>query len=149
MRKTLFSFFLLSFSLQADIIILSEVMSKEVQKKTGVYDLNAKQKAALQEWLNEKFVLKSSVGSEQKPSNKPLYLSQNLDNGKMLKLNDDSEYLIAPEDVSFSALWITPFPIQIEPSENPDYPLKLINSNNGQWVKAKQIKPPREIHHEN
>ena len=127
----------------ADVIILSEVMSKEEQKKTGVYNLNARQKEALQEWLNANFILKSDL-EEKNHEQKKLYLSQNLDNGKILKLTDDSEYMVAPEDIINSAYWITPFPLRIEKSNDPEYPVKLVNVNNGQYVKARQIRPPRE-----
>lgn len=130
---------------KADVIILSEVMSREEQKKTGVYNLTANQKAALQDWLNENFILKSNLQTNAEEEKKPLYLSQNLDNGKILRLSDDSEYLVAPEDIINSSFWITPFPLRIEPSDDPEYPLRIVNINNGQYVKVRQTKPPRNI----
>ncbi len=68
-----------------------------------------------------------------------LYLSENIDNGKQIQLSDGSTYEIAPDDVIRSALWIFPLPIEIQASDDPDYPIKLINSNLGSSVKAKRL----------
>jgi len=125
-------------------ILLNDAMTREEQKKTGVYYLNARQKQALEAWLNENFDRKSDKEKASVlPEGKHLYLSQNIDNGRILRLDDDSEYLVAPEDVEQSSFWITPFPLRIEESDDPEYPQRIVNINNGKSVKVKQTKPGR------
>jgi hypothetical protein len=121
--------------LEAQPIVLDEVMSKEDQMKTGVADLSMKQKVALETWLNANFVLKS----KEQPPPSELSLSINVDNGQKLQLSDNSLWEIAPNDIQTSAVWITPFPIKITPSHDPDYPCLLVNLNSGISVKARQI----------
>jgi hypothetical protein len=136
---------LLSSSVFAKAIILSDVMSREDQHETGVDTLNAKQKLALQTWLDKNFVLKSDMEKEEEEKKVPasLYLSQSIDNGTKLILSDDSMYLVSPEDVTYTSFWITPFPLRLEDSGDPEYPVRIVNINNGKSVKARQIKPPR------
>ena len=125
-----------SSSLQAQQeIILDQVMSREDQKKTGVANLSMKQKVALEAWLNQNFVLKSK---EQTPSVQ-LSLSINIDNGQRLQLSDDSLWEIAPDDVRTASVWITPFPVKIVPSNDPNYPSMLVNVNTGVSVKARRV----------
>lgn len=134
----------------AKVLILSEVMTREEQKETGIDTLNAKQKMALQDWLNKKFVLKSELENPKEEKAKEgkaratLYLSQNIDNGSQLVLSDDSVYQVAPADIVYSSAWITPFPLRLEASGDPEYPVKIVNAHNGKGVKAKQIRPPRQ-----
>lgn len=136
---------LLSSSAFAKAIILGEVMTREEQHETGVDTLNAKQKQALQAWLDKNFVLKSDMEKEENEKEVPtaLYLSQSIDNGTKLILSDDSMYLVSPEDVVYTSFWITPFPLRLEESDDPEYPVRIININNGKSIKARQIKPPR------
>lgn len=128
------TYLVLSSSLQAQIL-LDQVMSKEEQQKTGVANLSVKQKIALEAWLNKNFVLKQPA----KSSDEQLTLSINIDNGKKLQLSDNSLWEVSPEDISTAAIWITPFPIQISKSNDPDYPYLLVNKNTHTSVKARKI----------
>jgi hypothetical protein len=128
---------LLMTQLQAQDFILDDVMSRDDQRKTGVSTLTIGQKLALESWLNKNFVLKPK---EQTPQPQPeLSLSINIDNGQKLRLSDNSLWEIAPNDVQTAAVWITPFPVQIKSSGDPDYPCLLVNLNSGMSVKARPI----------
>lgn len=134
----------LTFShLQAKQIMLDEVMTREEQKKTGVVKLSLKEKIELENWLNKTFVLKV----QDQAMEAQLFLSININNGKKLQLSDESIWEIAPSDIPTSAVWITPFPVKIVPSDDPDYPFLIVNINTGISVKAKkvlEVTPPTE-----
>lgn len=120
--------------LQAQIV-LDEVMSKDEQQKTGVANLSRAQKLALEAWLNKNFVLKQTTQAPQAQ----LYLSINIDNGRELQLSDNSIWEISPSDTQTSAVWITPFPVKIESSSNPNFPYRIINLNSGASVQARPV----------
>jgi hypothetical protein len=115
--------------------LLDQVMSKEEQKETGVAKLSRNQKIALEAWLNKNFILKSKDQTSQKTQ---LSLSINIDNGQKLQLSDNSIWEISPDDVSTAAVWITPFPVKITQSDDPDYPYLLVNETSGVSVKARK-----------
>lgn len=119
------------------IILLDDVMSKEKQKQTGVNKLKPQEKIALENWLNDNFVLKSEA--EKTASNAKVSLSMNINQGEQLILSDGSRWQVAPDDVIKASGWITPFPMQIQPSDNPDYPFLLVNQNTKESVKARKV----------
>lgn len=124
---------LLSFSLSAYAdVSLDTLMTPDEQRITGVRTLTPQQKKALEVWIDKNFV-KNPAGQNA------IYLSVNLNNGQRLQLSDNSIYQIAPQDVPVSSLWITPFPIMIQPNNDPNYPVKLVNANTGVSVRAKKI----------
>ncbi len=126
----------LSFShLHAKQIMLDDVMTREEQKKTGVDKLSLKEKIELENWLNRTFVLKAHDQTEQAQ----LFLSININNGQKLQLSDESIWEIAPRDVQTAAVWITPFPVKIVPSNDPDYPFLIVNTNTGIGVTARKL----------
>jgi hypothetical protein len=134
-------------TLQASEIFLNDSMPKDVQKKTGVADLNYQQRLALEKWLNDTFVLKNPP--EKQKGNANLYLSQNIDNGKVLELSDGSRWEVAPDDVESAAFWITPFSLYFTPNtntaDNGTYPVKIVNENTGIGVKVKQLRKANEV----
>lgn len=72
-------------------------------------------------------------------SESQLYLSLNIDDGARLQLSDGTTYEIAPEDRLYSAYWITPFPLTIGASGDPDYPISITNLNSRRSVRGKKI----------
>ena len=136
-RSLFFTLSLLSASaaLHADFL-LDQVMPQDVQKQTGVANLSLQQKIALENWLNENFVLKTAA---EKTKAIKRFLSINIDNGNKLLLSDNSLWQVSPDDVSISGTWLTPVQIDIKSSNNPDYPCLLINTTSGSSVKARQI----------
>jgi len=135
---TILSLFLLSSQVHA--FLLDDVMSNEEQHRTGVYNLTHNQRAELEAWLNQNFDLRPKPSAREIP--KELTLAENINDGHQLKLSDGSLYEIAPADVSRAAGWITPFPIQVVPSGDMNYPFKIINKNTGSSLKAKLISAP-------
>jgi hypothetical protein len=128
---------LISTSVHASQILLDQVMSREDQKKTGVANLTRNQKIALEAWLNDNFVLKTK---EPTPTVQ-LSLSINIDNGQKLELSDNSVWEVSPDDVQTASVWITPFPVKITPSNDPEYPFLIVNMNTGISVKARKASP--------
>jgi hypothetical protein len=119
-------------------------MNREDQIETGVSQLSSAQKSSLEEWIDSLCTCDSSSTQTTPTPTDPssLSLSQNIHNGRQLRLSDGSLYEVAPVDVNSSALWITPFSIKIERSSDPNYPYLLINLTSGTAVKAKQLEPP-------
>lgn len=125
-------------------IFLDDVMTKEDQKKTGVSTLSYQQRMSLEKWLNEHVTMKSEITPQETTTRS---LSININNGQKILLSDNTLWEVSPDDISTSSIWITPFPVQVSPSGNPDYPSLLINVNTGARVKARQISnqpPPAE-----
>ncbi len=120
------------------LILLDEVMSKDVQQQTGVYNLSHLQKAALENWLNANFEVKTSKVKQTTPE---VMLSINIEGGRKLQLSDNTLWEIDPNDVSQSSVWITPFPIRIVPSDSAEYPFLLVNKTSGVSVKARKVIP--------
>jgi hypothetical protein len=124
-------------------IMLDDVMTPQEQQKTGINRLTPAEKQELEKWLNENFTFKlPEAAAQPEPQKKELYLSENINNGKQLRLSDGSVYEIAPDDLVRTSFWITPFMIKIVPSQDPNYPYQIINTNTGTAVKAKQVSPP-------
>lgn len=142
MFNNLFAALTLAFLLYATpsmaLFLLDDVMSKKVQEETGVANLKLKQKIALEAWLNENFELKST---SSEPKQGQVMLSINFEGGRRLQLSDGSMWEVAPSDVPQSSVWITPFPINIVPSNNSDYPFLLVNTVSGVSVKARKATP--------
>ena len=117
------------------VIKLSDTMMTEQQQKTGIDNLSDSQKQALEKWMNDKFILKSSATNTP-----PVTLEQNLNNGSQLELSDGSIYEIAPSDKAKTLYWLTPIPIEIAPSGDPMFPYLLTNTLSGVGVRAKQVR---------
>lgn len=117
------------------VIVLDEVMSPDEQQQTGVANLSRDQKLALEAWLNQNFIPKEE---EAQPLTQ-LSLSINIDSGQKIELSDDSLWEISPDDVPTAATWLTPIPIKLTPSNNPDYPMLLVNTNTGVAIKARKV----------
>ncbi len=122
----------------AQDILLDDVMTKEEQKKTGVYNMTMQQKIELEAWINRTFILKPVTTAQASGLN----LSININDGQKLQLSDGSIWEIAPSDVPTAAVWITPFPVNVLSSNDPTYPSLLVNAQSGASVKARQIAGP-------
>jgi hypothetical protein len=117
---------------------LNDVMSMDEQQKTGVVGLSAMQKKELESWINDKFVLKPVATSST-----TIYLEQNMQSGAQLMFSDGSIYEIAPTDRSKTVFWLTPIPLNIEPSGDPNYPTKITNTLTKVSVNAKMTRAPK------
>lgn len=135
-------FFVLSVALipstQGFSFLLDEVMNHKTQQETGVSKLSQKQKKALEAWMNDHFVLKA----EPTPAGKDLFLSLNLHAGHQIQLSDGSLWDVAPDDVEKASIWISPFKVEILPSQDPDYPQLLVNTLSGVSIRVKAAQQP-------
>jgi hypothetical protein len=134
--------------LPANELFLNDVMPKDVQKMTGVADLSYKQRLILENWINDTFVLKNQP-EKKKTGSESLYLSQNIDNGKILELSDGSRWEVAPSDVERASFWIVPFPLYFvdnnDPFDNVTYPKKIVNQNTNLGIKVRQVRAPSQL----
>ncbi len=126
---------------------LSEVMSVDEQKKTGVAGLSETQKKELESWINDKFVLKAMNNPPITPvtpaASQQIYLQQNMQSGAQLMFSDGSIYEVALTDRSKTVFWLTPIAIKIEQSDDPNYPSKITNSLTNVSVTAKMVRAPQ------
>ncbi len=110
---------------------LDKVMPTHIQKQTGVDQLTPKQKKALSNWLHNNMPVTQE--------SKYVSLSENIQNGKILKLSDGTYWEVAPTDQNISSAWLFPFPVEIVPSKLPGFPYKLINKNTGSSIFVQKL----------
>ena len=55
-------------------------------------------------------------------------IQENLNNGRFIRLSDDSLWEINPKDTPITQGWITPVEITVAPSDDANYPFRLTNS---------------------
>lgn len=138
MKKFLF---LLSLTTVLAAASLDNLMPPDVQKNTGIDHLTPAQKAALAEWLSTQM----NQGQQNAPASTPdsveLYLSENIQGGRVLRLSDNSMWEVAPADVTISRIWLFPFPVKIEADEvtNPAFPFKFTNLRTGTIIHVKKL----------
>ncbi len=114
---------------------LDVLMPQDIQQQTGVANLNAQQKSALETWIDQNFLPKPK---ERKAG---LSLALNINDGRKLLLSDHSLYEVAPSDITIAAAWLSPIEIRIEASSNSTYPDKLVNVDTGASVSARCLTP--------
>ena len=119
--------------------ILDHDMSLQERTATGVYKLNDKEKATLQSWIDKHYVKRDTPLADKGEPRKAL-LSENLQNGKFIRLNDGTLWAIRPQDTPITQSWITPVDIIQSPTGSADYTTKLTNSLTGSSVMANQVK---------
>jgi len=62
-----------------------------------------------------------------------------MDDGNLVKLEDDSLWKVSPLDVVNSALWLPVSNITVIDSDDPSYPYKLINTDDDEVVNAQLL----------
>jgi len=72
------------------------------------------------------------------------YLSENISSGARLVLSNGESYDVRPDDIEKASFWITPFPLDIEASDDPDYPYLIRNLNSNVAVHAKETSQPEK-----
>jgi len=114
-------------------------MTPQDKKKTGVFKLQAQEKAFLQAWIDSHYEKRDEPLAQTTPpkATKP-YLSESFYNGRYVRLSDDSLWNIRPQDTPITQSWISSVEILVEPSQNTDYPYKLTNTLTGSSVLAKK-----------
>ncbi len=114
-------------------------MSLQDKKTTGVSKLNEPEKKSLHEWIDNNYEKRQEPLAKADPVDHPL-IQETLNNGKFIRLTDDSLWEIQPKDTPITQSWITPVEIFVTQSGNADYPFKLTNSLTGSSVLAKRAK---------
>lgn len=123
--------------------LLDHSMDSSDRKKTGVYKLSDKEKAILQKWIDTHYV-KREEPLLQEGTTKHALLEENLQNGKFIKLSDQTLWEIFPEDTSLAQGWITPVEIITTKTNQGEHPYQLFNSLTGSSLRAKKTdKSPR------
>lgn len=118
--------------------VLDIDMTPEEQKATGISKLNAKQKAALQHWIDANYEKRSEpIAADEKEMRSEL--EENLRNGAYIRLKNGTLWQIYPNDTNISFGWISAVTIIITKSGDPEYPYKLTNSLTKSSVKARKV----------
>ena len=63
-----------------------------------------------------------------------------MDDGNLIKLDDDSLWQVSPIDAIDSALWLPPSDITVIEGNEPGYPYKLVNTDDNETVNARLIR---------
>lgn len=74
-----------------------------------------------------------------------IFLEENLNGGRILKLNNGTTWEVAPQDLPITEIWIFPFPLKLEKSNNAAYPYYIVNLRS----KTKVLVRPLPIEKEN
>jgi len=119
-------------------------MTAQERKQTGVYKLTSKEKAALQRWIDAHYDQRSTPFATAEIPKEHAVLTENLYNGRYIRLSDQTLWEIRPSDINLTLGWITSVEIIVTRSNNPDYPYKLTNSLTGSSVYAKPAKTAEE-----
>lgn len=138
------SFISLSLAQDKIILRLDQLMTPEEQKRTGITKLTKSEREALEQWLTNWTL---QVLHKATPSSEKTYarvgsghwVSQKIDGGRFIKLEDGSLWEVSSIDRINTMLWLVTENITIIESGNPLYPYKLINSDSGNTAEAKLI----------
>lgn len=121
---------------------LDEMMSSRDKKRTGVAKLSSRQKKSLQAWIQKNFVLKGQQNDQEQPQPVTMpHVSEVMQNGKYVKLSDNTVWEIHPADRSTVESWITPANIEVSTGKNQTYPYTLKNMTTKTTVLAKKVAP--------
>ena len=115
------------------IASLSDYMTEDEMKQTGVDTLNKTQKEHLEEWI------KNNMPETSKTSDKYITMSENIEGGKFLKLSDGSKWEVDPRDLNTSELWLFSFPVKITKKGSGPFPYEIKNLNTGSTIRAQKV----------
>jgi hypothetical protein len=74
-------------------------------------------------------------------------IMETLNNGKYIRLTDNSTWEIHPKDTPLTQSWIFPVEIIAAPSNDADYPYTLTNSLTGSRVRARRVPDASKNNH--
>jgi hypothetical protein len=116
---------------------LDKLMTKEEQKATGVSKLSVQEQAALEDWLTRfamtvaTEVAKKSGGAGNSGTyagvGQKHWVSEKIDSGAIIKLEDGSLWQISPIDKINTMLWLPIDNLVVIESKNPQFPYKLVS----------------------
>jgi hypothetical protein len=117
--------------------ILDHEMSGAERKKTGVSKLSDKEKALLQKWIDT-YYEKRGAPIFQEIEDRHAVLQENLLNGQLIRLSDETLWEIFADDIPIAQGWITPVEIIVACRGEADYPYRLTNSLTGSCLRARK-----------
>ncbi len=120
------------------LIIIDDYMTKEEKQRTGVANLKYQQFVALENWLNRNFCPRTCSDSGEEDVEE-LSIAENFNGGSQLRLTNGKYYQVHPQDRRVSSGWLTPFPIHIGQTSDPEYPLLITDMQTRSSVHAKEI----------
>jgi hypothetical protein len=89
-------------------------------------------------------VIKSGVSpansSEDYVADSEHWIEAVMDDGNLIKLEDGSIWKVSPLDVADSALWLPTTSVTVIDSDDPNYPYKLVNTDDNEAVEAQLIR---------
>lgn len=118
--------------------LLDSDMSVEMQRKTGVEKLTARERRALERWIDANYERKAPFLSQAEKKQSP-HIEENLRGGRFLRLSDGTLWKIHPSDIPLVQGWITPASLLIGETRLTEYPTKLTNTLTGSSVRAKRM----------
>jgi len=126
------------------VLRLDKLMTTQEQERTGIKKLTKSEREALELWLTNWTLevlakAKSSSGQTYVGVGGDHWVSKNIDSGRFIKLEDGSLWQISPIDRINTMLWLVVDEITVVESNNPLYPFKLINTDNGDTAEAKLV----------
>ena len=71
----------------------------------------------------------SKASSPTDNNHQELTIEENRHGGKVLILSNKTMWEVAPQDVVITEIWIFPFPLEIQKSDNKTYPYYIVNKN--------------------
>lgn len=132
----LFFLFITSFCLaETEVPSINDLMSIEDQRRTGVIKLKQNQKMELAKWLvAHGFYNNNENAIQEEPA---VYIKRNI--GSEITLSNNSEWVIAPEDVPIAKSWEGNPRVKVEKTSNPLYPYKIYNleTKGNEYIKAR------------
>ena len=84
-------------------------------------------------------LLAFSTSQTYKPPDGPLAITENLHGGRVLRLSDNSIWEVAPEDINYTQLWVTPFRVKIDYTGNQEFPYTLTNETSQTSVRVRHV----------
>ncbi|MCK4329072.1 hypothetical protein KAX02_04450 [candidate division WOR-3 bacterium] len=125
-------------------LTLYELMTVEEQKQTGIIRLTKLERKALEQWLANWTLevieaISESSGQTYWGVGNTHWVSEKIDRGDFIQLEDGSLWEISPIDRINTMLWLSFEDIVVIESNNPHYPYKLINTDSEDTAEAKLI----------
>lgn len=150
------SLFLLLFFLSSVVFAQSSNsidthMDNTDRRLTGINKLTPQEQQVLQEWINTHHTLKNPNAVTSTPitstpttsktsyTGKGAVLSQNIAGGRYIILNDNSMWMINPEDTPTTGGWISAVMINVEGNPDSNWPYLLVNSVTDSKARARPV----------
>lgn len=117
---------------------LDSLMSESEMRRTGMHKLSTTERIELKNWIDRNYVIKSKSPLSRSYRKLPT-VSEIIQGGHYIKLDDDTMWQIYPADTATTQGWLTPVPIKVTFTGAKNYPYILTNTITNSEVKARKI----------